>query len=70
MKQIFKSLLVSVAILTVAMFPLLVIMYGRLAITEEREVERAFGAAYRRYAEATPRWVPRLRRAVEAQGGA
>ncbi|MSP50377.1 MAG: isoprenylcysteine carboxylmethyltransferase family protein [Alphaproteobacteria bacterium] len=57
-------------ILTVAMFPLLVIMYARLAITEEREVERAFGAAFRRYAEATPRWIPRFRSATEAQGGA
>jgi protein-S-isoprenylcysteine O-methyltransferase Ste14/uncharacterized membrane protein len=47
-------------VLTLAMFPLLVGMYVRLARAEEREVRRKFGDAYDRYAAATPGWVPRL----------
>lgn len=46
-------------ILTVVMFPFLVVMYVRLAISEEREAEREFGEAYVRYAESTPRWLPK-----------
>lgn len=57
-------------ILTVVMFPLLVAMYARLAIAEEREAERAFGAAYRRYAEATPRWIPGFRKTAAIEGSA
>ena len=49
-------------ILTLAMFPVLVFMYVRLARREEREIEAAFGDAYRRYAAATPAFFPRLRR--------
>lgn len=48
-------------ILTLAMFPLLVWMYARLAITEEREAFHEFGSAYARYAAVTPRWIPRFR---------
>lgn len=47
-------------LLTAAMFPVLVVMYVRLAIAEERDAERAFGQAWREYAAATPRFVPRL----------
>lgn len=46
-------------ILTVAMFPLLLVMYWRLALHEERDVEAAFGETYRRYAARVPRFVPR-----------
>ena len=49
-------------IVTVALFPILVAMYVRLARREEREAETEFGEAYRRYAARTPRFVPRLRR--------
>jgi protein-S-isoprenylcysteine O-methyltransferase Ste14 len=49
-------------ILTLLMFPLLVAMYVHLAHTEEAEARRIFGAAYDRYAEATPGWFPRLNR--------
>jgi protein-S-isoprenylcysteine O-methyltransferase Ste14 len=45
-------------ILTLAMFPLLTVMYVRLARREEREVECEFGEAYRRYAARTPAFVP------------
>jgi protein-S-isoprenylcysteine O-methyltransferase Ste14 len=51
-------------LLTLAMFPLLAWMYVRLARTEERECLRTFGEAYQRYTEATPAFIPRLRRAA------
>lgn len=47
-------------LLTLAMFPVLVTMYVRLAHREEREVAAEFGDAWRTYAAATPRWMPRL----------
>jgi protein-S-isoprenylcysteine O-methyltransferase Ste14 len=47
-------------ILTLAMFPVLVYMYLRMARREEREVEREFGETYRRYAARTPAFIPRL----------
>jgi protein-S-isoprenylcysteine O-methyltransferase Ste14 len=49
-------------ILTLAMFPILVWMYVRLARREEREVRAEFGEAYARYAAATPAFFPRFRR--------
>ena len=48
-------------ILTLLMFPVLVTMYARLAITEERQVEQEFGQAWRDYVTRTPRFIPRLR---------
>ena len=47
-------------ILTLAMFPVLLVMYWRLALREEREVEAELGDIYRRYAASVPRFVPRL----------
>jgi protein-S-isoprenylcysteine O-methyltransferase Ste14 len=47
-------------ILTLVMFPVLVFMYVRLAISEERQVEKDFGQAWRDYAARTPRFFPRL----------
>ncbi len=57
-------------ILTLAMFPLLVLMYVRLALAEERDVRHEFGDAYDQYAATTPRWVPRLggRSTADAHG--
>lgn len=49
-------------ILTLLMFPVLVAMYAHLARVEEQEMLDRFGDAYRRYAAATPRFLPRLRR--------
>ena len=49
-------------LLTLAMFPVLVVMYVRLAKREEREVRVEFGAEYDRYALVTPAFFPRLRR--------
>ena len=57
---LFGFLLQWPTLLTVAMFPVLALMYVRLARREEREVTAEFGDAYRRYAERTPGFVPRL----------
>ncbi|MEQ1613786.1 MAG: isoprenylcysteine carboxylmethyltransferase family protein [Hyphomicrobiaceae bacterium] len=47
-------------LLTLAMFPVLVWMYMRLAKAEEREANAAFGERYRRYAARVPGFIPRL----------
>ena len=47
-------------LLTLVMFPVLVVMYVRLARREERETLSAFGEACRRYAASTPAWLPKL----------
>ncbi|RKU04017.1 isoprenylcysteine carboxyl methyltransferase [Burkholderia sp. Nafp2/4-1b] len=47
-------------LVTLVMFPVLVIMYVRLAIQEERDSEQQFGNAWREYAAHTPRFVPNL----------
>jgi protein-S-isoprenylcysteine O-methyltransferase Ste14 len=49
---------------TLVMFPILVVMYVRLASREEREALAAFGEAYARYAANTPAFFPRIGRAV------
>jgi protein-S-isoprenylcysteine O-methyltransferase Ste14 len=68
----FGFLLQWPTILTLAMFPFLVLMYVRLALAEEREARRDFGEAWDRYAAVTPRWLPQLggRREADAPGGA
>ncbi len=48
-------------LLTLAMFPILLVMYGRLAITEEAELQKHFGAAFDIYAARTPRFIPSFR---------
>jgi len=45
---------------TLIMFPILVVMYVKLAKREEREVLAEFGEPYRRYMATTPAFVPRL----------
>ena len=56
---------------TLAMFPVLLIVYSRLAIREEREVAAEYGAAWDEYAAATSRFIPRRRSSrVEAVHGA
>ncbi|HJQ57748.1 MAG TPA: isoprenylcysteine carboxylmethyltransferase family protein [Vineibacter sp.] len=56
----FGFLLQWPTLLTLVMFPVLVIMYVYLARQEERDVLRQFGEAYRRYMERIPAFVPRL----------
>jgi len=48
-------------LLTLVMFPILAVMYVRLARREEREVQREHGDRYARWATATPAFLPRLR---------
>ena len=47
---------------TLLMFPVLVYVYRRLAISEERETRERFGGAWDVYAARTPRFVPSRRR--------
>lgn len=58
----FGFLLQWPTLLTLVMFPVLVLMYVRLAIAEERDSEQAFGDAWRAYAAATPRFIPHFGR--------
>lgn len=48
-------------ILTLAMYPILVVMYWRLALSEENEVEAELGDVYRDYAAQVPRFIPKWR---------
>ena len=56
----FGFLLQWPTLLTLAMFPVLVFMYLRLARVEERESIAAFGAAYERYMRDVPGFIPRV----------
>jgi protein-S-isoprenylcysteine O-methyltransferase Ste14 len=55
-------------LLTLAMFPVLLVMYTRLAILEETEMRQRFGAQYDAWAARTPRFLPALRIGVDASG--
>jgi len=54
----FGFLLQWPTLLTLAMFPVLVLMYVRLALSEERDSQAAFGQAWTDYAAVTPRFIP------------
>ena len=41
------------------MFPVLVVMYARLAHNEEQESARRFGQDWEEYAQRVPRFIPR-----------
>jgi protein-S-isoprenylcysteine O-methyltransferase Ste14 len=56
----FGFLLQWPTIVTGVMFPILTILYVRLAISEERDSVERFGRAYLQYAEHTPRFIPGL----------
>jgi len=45
---------------TLAMYPVLVYMYVRLAKREEQEAHATFGAEYERYARLVPAFLPRI----------
>ena len=47
-------------LITLAMFPVLVFMYWRLASREEQDARDEFGDAYRRYEEDTPAFLPKF----------
>ncbi|WP_040880192.1 methyltransferase family protein [Marinobacterium rhizophilum] len=65
MLVMFGFLLQWPTLLTLIMFPVLVVVYTRLAKREEAQVIQEFGDEYRRYRAKTPAFVPRLRN----QGG-
>lgn len=62
----FGFLLQWPTLLTLLMFPILLVMYARLAVSEEREVSRQFGEQYDGYAARTPRFIPQLLRRAQA----
>ena len=66
----FGFLLQWPTLLTLAMFPVLVFMYVRLARAEEVEAAREFGAAHAAYAQHVPAFFPRLDQWFGAAGGA
>lgn len=45
-------------VLTLAMYPILLVMYWRLSLSEEKAVRRQFDDEYLRYAAVTPRFIP------------
>ena len=53
-------------LLTLVMFPILLVMYGRLAVTEEAEMRKRFGTEFEAYAARTPRFLPSLRKETAA----
>lgn len=67
----FGFLLQWPTILTLAMFPVLTVMYIKLARTEERDAMSEFGDAYTRYAAEVPGFIPKLARILgkESAGG-
>ena len=56
----FGFLLQWPTLLTLLMFPVLVVMYVRLARMEERDALREFGDQYRVYMQQVPAFLPRL----------
>jgi protein-S-isoprenylcysteine O-methyltransferase Ste14 len=46
-------------LLTIAMFPLLLFMYARLALSEERECLKRFGEEYAAYRQRVPAFIPK-----------
>jgi len=54
---------------TLLMFPVLVLVYRRLAIAEEREVRVEYGAVWDTYAAQTPRFIPAFTRFPVAATG-
>lgn len=48
-------------IITLAMWPILIVMYYRLAKREEREAMEAFGERYKVYKQHTPMFLPSIR---------
>ncbi len=66
----FGFLLQWPTLLTLVMFPVLVVTYMVLARSEERDALAEFGDEYRAYMERTPRFIPRFGRSVGPGNGA
>lgn len=56
----FGFLLQWPTIITLVMFPVLVVMYTRLANQEEKEMVKIFGKTYEEYLKKTPAFIPKL----------
>ncbi len=56
-------------ILTLAMFPVLIVMYVKLARDEERVAIAEWGDAYKKYAAELPGFIPRLSRIFRPEKG-
>ena len=56
----FGFLLQWPTLLTLIMFPILLLVYARLSFNEERDARARFGEEYARYAGRTPAFFPRL----------
>ena len=65
----FGFLLQWPTILTLAMFPVLTVMYVKLAHTEEQDARAEFGDAYNRYASEVPGFIPRFGRLFGQSSG-
>lgn len=66
----FGFLLQWPTILTLAMFPVLTVMYVKLARTEEADASATFGDAYARYAAEVSGFIPKLSRILgQSTGG-
>lgn len=50
------------SILTIAMWPILTLAYYRLAMREEKDVERQFGQVWRDYKARVPAFIPKIRK--------
>jgi len=57
-------------LVTLGMFPVLIFMYFRLALREEREALATFGDEYRQYMARTPRFMPTLGEPSGGKSGA
>ena len=55
-------------LITLVMFPVLVFVYARLATREERDMQAQFGAAYQRYRDKTPAFIPNRAGSLHAEG--
>lgn len=53
-------------LLTLLMFPILLVMYTRLSVTEERDMRMRFGTDFDAYAKRAPRFFPALTRHTSA----
>jgi protein-S-isoprenylcysteine O-methyltransferase Ste14 len=65
----FGFLLQWPTLVTILMFPILVVTYARLARREEQDVRAQFGAAWDAYASRTPAFIPRLPSTAPASEG-
>jgi protein-S-isoprenylcysteine O-methyltransferase Ste14 len=63
---LFGFLLQWPTLLTLVMFPILLVMYARLAITEETDMRKRFGAEFEAYVARTPRFLPSWRKETSA----